>query len=275
MKKIFLFLLSLLPLSAAVAQVSLAPTAVYIDKNGIGTLYVTNNSETAQEITINFQFGYSSNDKNGVLIMVYDDSAKAKTHGLDKMVKAFPRTFNLPPKQQQLVRLQVRAPKDLPEGTYFTRIKVGSSGQVADVGAGGAAPEAISTLVNVRFEQVIVAFFKKGKVNTGINIDKVNTTVDSTYMKLAIDYRTLGNSPFLGKVKYTLRGPDGNLLLDASQTIAMYFEGTRVSVFQLSEKPKPGRYVLEIKYETQRSDIAAEDLIQAPPYVYKTNIQLP
>jgi len=274
MKKILLFLLSLLPLSAVVAQVSLAPTAVYLDKNGIGTLYVTNNSETAQEITINFQFGYSSNDKNGVLIMVYDDSAKAKTHGLDKMVKAFPRTFNLPPKQQQLVRLQIRAPKDLPEGTYFTRIKVGSSGQIADVGTGGA-PEGISTQVNVRFEQVIVAFFKKGKVSTGVNIDKVEAKVDSNFMKLAVDYRTLGNSPFLGKVKFTLRGPDGYLLLDASQTIAMYFEGTRVSVFQLSEKPKPGRYVLEIKYETQRSDIAAEDLIQAPPYVYKTNIQLP
>lgn len=274
MKKMFLLLLSLLPLSGLLAQVSLAPTAVYFDKNGIGTLYVTNNSETAQEITINFQFGYSTNDKNGVMIMVYDDSAKAKTSGLDKMIKAFPRTFNLPPKQQQLVRMQVRAPKDLPEGTYFTRIKVGSSGQVADVGT-GSAPEGISTLVNVRFEQVIVAFYKKGNVSTGIVVDNIETKLDSNFMKLGINYRTTGNSPYLGKVKINLRGPDGTSLIDASQTVAMYFDGTRVSAFRLPEVPKPGRYVLELKYETQRTDIAPEDLIQVAPYVYKTNIQLP
>jgi hypothetical protein len=151
---------------------------------------------------------------------------------------------------------------------------VGSSGQVADVGTAGV-PEGISTQVNVRFEQVIVAFFKKGNVSTGVAVDKVTTTVDSTFMKMAIDYRTTGNSPFLGKVKIILRGPDGSSLIDASQTIAMYFEGTRVSVFRLPEVPKPGRYVLELKYETNRSDIAPEDLIQAPPYIYKTNIQLP
>jgi hypothetical protein len=57
--------------------------------------------------------------------------------------------------------------------------------------------------------------------------------------------------------------------------MAMYFEGRRTSIFQLAEKPKPGRYVLELKYETQRADMAPEDLIQAPPYIFKTNIQLP
>ena len=274
MKNLFLLLFSLLPFGAALAQVSLAPTAVFLDKNGMGSLYVTNNSETPQEITINFQFGYSAQDKNGILIMVYDDSVHAKTNGLASMVKAFPRAFNLPPKQQQLVRFQVRAPKDLADGVYFTRVKVGSGGQAADVGTSGL-PEGISTLINVRFEQVIVAFYKKGKVNTSLVIDKVETKLDSNFIRFAIDYRNTGNAPFLGKVKITLRAPDGSIVVDGSQTMAMYFEGSRITGFQLAEVPKPGRYVLELKYETQRADMAPEDLVQAPPYVYKTNIQLP
>ncbi len=268
-----LFLLCVSPLAQALAQVSLAPTSVFLDKNGIGSLYISNNSEIPQEITINFQFGYSDQDSKGVLIMVYDDSAKAKTNGLHSMVKAFPRTFILPPKQQQLVRIQARVPKGMAPGMYFTRLKVGSVAQVPDVGS--AANEGVNTRVNVRFEQVIAAFYKYGAVNTGVVVDKVETTTDSNFLSMKADFRTTGNAPYLGKVKTIIRAPNGTVVAENSQTAALYFEGSRRTNFRLSEVPKPGRYELEMRFETVRSDIPPEDLVQAAPYVYKTSIQLP
>lgn len=274
MKKVSYLLVSLLVFGSQVfAQLSLAPTAVYLDKNGIGNLFVTNNSGVPQEITINFQFGYSDQDENGVLVMQYNDTANARLFGLDPYVKAFPRTFILPPNQQQIVRLQVRAPKGLNPGTYFTRIKVGSSGQVADVGT-EETTDGIATRVNLRFEQVIVAFFKNGSVNTGVKIDKFQANIDtSNILTLDTWYKTTGNSPYLGRVEVKIKDSKGKVVGETRQTTAMYFSGKRRYRFRL-DKFEPGRYEAEFKFETNRSDITLEDLIQAEPYSYKTTFNL-
>lgn len=272
MKKILILLLSVMPFTGVLAQLSLAPTAVYLDKNGIGNLYITNNSAVSQEITIGFQFGYSAQDDNGVLVMVYDDSLNAKTWGLHNMIKAFPRTFILPPNQQQIIRFQARIPKGTPNGTYFTRIKVGSSGQVADVGDANVSEGAVTTRVNLRFEQVIVAFFKNGEVSTGLAIEKVISKTDSNLVLLDTYFKTTGNSPFLGKVKIALKAPDGKILGESSQGVAMYFSGKRRFSFFTKEPLKPGRYEVEYNFETTRNDIPSDDLVQAKPYNFKTAI---
>jgi hypothetical protein len=272
MKKLLLLMLLILPYIGVQAQLSLAPTAVYLDKNGIGNLYVTNNSGVPQEITINFQFGYSAQDDKGVLIMVYDDSINANTWGLQNMVKAFPKTFILPPNQKQIVRLQARIPKNTPPGTYFTRLKVGSSGQVADIGADNAPEGGVTTRVNLRFEQVIVAFYKNGDVNTGVVVEKVENKTDSNLVLLDTHFKTTGNSPYLGKVKITLKSPDGKIIGEASQSVALYFSGRRRFSFFAKEALKPGRYEVEYNFETNRADIPSEDLVQAKPYTFKTAI---
>lgn len=256
---------------ASIAQVSIAPTAVFFDKNGVGSLYITNNSETPQEITVGFQFGYSDQDERGTLIMVYDDTTHAATHGI-KNLSAFPRAFNLPPKTQQLVRLQVRGGKNMSPGTYFTRIKIGSSAQASEV---GAQAEGITTRVNVKFEQVIVGFYKVGATTTGVAIEKVDAKTDSNFISIGWNYKTTGNSPYLGRVKATLKAPNGTVLVENSQSAALYFSSRRLMNFRLDEVPKPGRYELELKFETVRGDMAQEDLVQAAPYVFKTYLQLP
>lgn len=273
MKKLILLLALLTQFGLVQAQLSLAPTAVYLDQNGIGNLYVTNNSPSPQEITINFQFGYSDQDENGVLIMQYNDTARARTHGLESYVKAFPRTFILPPNQQQIVRLQARMPKTAPDATYFTRIKVGSSSQVADIGATDAAT-GISTKVNLKFEQVIVAFYKKGVVSTGLRIDRTEAKADTSNV-LTLDswYTVTGNSPFLGRVEVIIKDPSGKVVGEGKQLMAMYFTGKRRFKFNIKEI-QSGRYTAEYRFETNRQDIPDQDLVQAQPYTYKTTFTL-
>lgn len=274
MKKIMLIVwLNLLSL-ATWAQLSLAPTAVYLDKNGIGNLFITNNSGVPQEISINFQFGYSDQDENGVLVMQYGDSANKPVWGLDPYIKAFPRTFILPPGQQQLVRLQLsRFPRTSNPGTYFTRLKVGSSGQVADIGT-EPGEGGVATRINMRFEQVIVAFYKFGTVNTGLNIERMDSKIDEN-ATLTLDtwYKTTGNSPYLGSVTITIKGPNG-VIAQGKQTVAMYFTGKRRYKFQLDTSLPKGRYEVEYKFETLRNDIPGDDLVQSAPYIYKGSFQI-
>jgi len=270
MKKLLLLLLIFTGTTATYGQLSLAPTAVYLDKNGIGNLFVTNNTSTPQEITVNFQFGYSDQDENGVLIMRYGDTMNARLFGLDQYIKAFPRTFILPPKQQQIIRLQARLPKNLPPGTLFTRIKVGSSGQVSDVGT-EQTDGGVATRINLRFEQVIVAFYKNGNVNTSIAVDKVDHRYENNLLTFDAFYRNTSNSPYLGKVQVILKSPDGKVLSTQNQTVAMYFSGKRRFSFNFPEKLASGRYDIEFKFETSRNDIPAEDLVQGQPYSYRTS----
>ena len=61
---IFLLGIFLTPLRLK-AQISIAPTTVFIDQNGIGTIFITNPGETPQEINVSFLFGYPGNDDLG------------------------------------------------------------------------------------------------------------------------------------------------------------------------------------------------------------------
>jgi hypothetical protein len=39
-------------------QTSISPTSAIIDQNGVGSLFITNPGESAQEISVSFLFGY-------------------------------------------------------------------------------------------------------------------------------------------------------------------------------------------------------------------------
>ncbi|MFN3529813.1 MAG: hypothetical protein ACK417_07840 [Bacteroidia bacterium] len=273
MKKLLIILILALAFIQAKAQVSLAPTAVYLDRNGMGTLFVSNNSGVPQEINISFQFGYPDEDQFGVLIMRYDDTANAKNHSLESMVKAFPRTFILPPNQTQQIRLQVRPNKDQKHGVYFTRLKVGSTPQIADVGVTDV--QGVNTRISVKFEQVIVAFYKVGQVSTGVKVDRIDAQADSNILRLDAHYQTSGNGPYVGMVKFKVTAPDGNVVAEGSRSVSLYFSGRRRYSFALPGKVPSGNYQVELRYETTRNDIAQEDLVEAAPYTYKATVRIP
>lgn len=247
---------------SALAQVSIAPTTVFIDQNGVGTLFITNPGETAQEISVSFVFGYPGNDDLGSLIMVYGDSIREKQFGMGDRLRAFPRTFILAPQQQQTVRLQVRPDRSLPDGTYFTRVKVTSNAQTADVEQSNQT--GVSTQVNFKFDQIIAAFHKAGTVSTGLEFGEVTTEVKDGMVKVIPQFKVTGNSPYLGSVTATLKNSFNGILAEQQQTVALYFSGKRAVEMKLPENLPAGSYEIVLTYETRRSDIPSTDLVQAP-----------
>ena len=257
---IFLLGIFLTPLRLK-AQISIAPTTVFIDQNGIGTIFITNPGETPQEINVSFLFGYPGNDDLGNLIMVYGDSLSEKLFGMGDRLRAFPRTFILAPQQQQTVRLQARPDRTLAPGTYFTRVKITSNAQTADVEQ--TTNEGVSTQVNFKFDQVIAAFQKVGAVTTGLEFGQVSTEVNEGIIRVIPEFKVTGNSPYLGSVTATLRNAQKQVLAENQQTVALYFSGKRAVELKMPDQLAPGTYEIVLTYETKRSDIPSSDLVQA------------
>jgi hypothetical protein len=257
---------------ASQAQISIAPTTVFMDQNGIGSLFITNPSDVAQEVNISFVFGYPGNDDLGDLIMVYGDSIREKQSGLGDRIRSFPRTFILAPQQQQTVRLQVKPDRSLPDGTYFTRVKVTSNAQTPDVEQ--TTIEGVSTQVNFKFDQVIAAFHKVGTVSTGLEFGEVSTEVKDGVVKVVPQFTVTGNSPYLGSVTATLKNSANEILAEQEQTVALYFSGKRAVELKLPENLPTGAYEIVLTYETRRSDIPSTDLVQAPAVSKTINLNI-
>ncbi|MBA4300515.1 hypothetical protein SAMN03080617_00926 [Algoriphagus alkaliphilus] len=268
---IFAFFLCLISYSA-LAQVSLAPTTVFIDQNGIGTLFVTNPGDTPQEINVSFLFGYPGNDELGNLTMVYGDSLSEKQFGMGDRLRAFPRTFILAPQQQQTVRLQVRPDRTLAPGTYFTRIKVTSNAQTTDVEETNT--EGVSTQVNFKFDQIIAAFQKVGAVSTSLEFGEVETEIANNIVRIIPEFKVTGNSPYLGSVTASLKNKTGQVLAEQQQTVALYFSGKRSVELKLPENLPSGEYDVVLTYETRRSDIPSTDLVQSPAVRTTVNLKI-
>jgi hypothetical protein len=272
MKKLFYSLILWFLAFGATAQVSLAPTTVFTDAYGVGTLFVSNSSDTPQEVNISFLFGYPASDSLGNVSMIYTDSIKEGQYGLTERVRTFPKSFILAPGQQRTVRLQVKPDRTKAAGTYFTRVKVLSNAQSADIGQTSTAE--IATQVTFQFEQVIAMFYKSGTVSTGLDIKHIEPKVTSGSILINSEFEVAGNSPYLGSFNAVLKDPSGKIVTEQQQTLALYFEGKRSFGINLPEEIKPGNYTLEVLFKTERSDIPTADLVQSAPLVRTFSVQI-
>ncbi len=123
MKKIIAFSIVLLVSSLTQAQVIVAPTVLFMsDQSRFGTFVVMNRSNTPQEISISFRFGFPESDSAGITRMEYSDTAMERLHSCQEWLKGFPQKFIVNPGQQQVVRLLVAPPTGIADGEYLDQI---------------------------------------------------------------------------------------------------------------------------------------------------------
>ncbi len=254
------------------AQIALAPSFVFIGENsGVGDLFVSNTGDQAYEVTISFAFGYPGGDADGNLVMNYSDPAAFAEFALDSMIRAFPRTFVLPAGEQRTVRIQVLPNQRRKQGFFFTRMKVLAKPQATEVIQ--EVPEGIGARITFNFEQVTAVFYHKGKASTGIKVKEIVSSQSDTVLHLKSHLQRLGNAPFLGSMTARLTDSNGNTVAQTQSTTTAYFDVIRRFDMNIAGV-KPGNYNLEVEFETRRNDMAANDLIQAPNTLHKSEITI-
>jgi hypothetical protein len=194
--------------------------------------------------------------------MNYSDTVAYEKYAMDPMVRAFPRTFILPANQQRTIRVRVKPSPGMKEGFYFTRVKILAKPQTPDV----AKPvgDVISTHITLNFEQVIPAFYRRGKVTTGLKIEKIDATQKDTLLVILAHLERLGEAPFIGSMIAKLMDAKGKVVSTFQTSTTAYFKVIRRIDLSIA-KVKPGSYKMELTFETKRGDMAISDLVQAQP----------
>lgn len=244
------------------AQITIAPTMVFVDQqNRFGSFLVLNGSEEAQEVSIEFPFGYPVTSPDGNINMVYDDSAAAKQYGISDVVRGFPQNFVLQPGERQTVRLTIR-PKDFTNGTYWTRIKTTSNAQQPAIGT--ASEDEITAQITYEFEQVTTLFYKHGDTETGIEITDFTARDSGDQIEFIIDASRTGNSPFLGSIILEITDSEGNISAEKLASTSIYFDYRQIFTIPKSDL-KDGTYNATVTFKTQRPDVPKEDIVQMNP----------
>ena len=260
MKRAFLLAALLLSTSLSYAQVIVAPTILFMsDRSPFGTFIVMNRSNTLQEVSISFKFGFPESDSLGNIRMQYNDSLMAEKHSCQSWVRGFPQKFIVNPGQQQVVRLLVVPPPNIPEGEYWTRLVTSSTPQAKVI---DTVKTGITANITFVLQQVTTIIYKKGNVNTSVSLPDIRVAQDSASMDLYADIHRGGNSPFFGKISAVVKDKLGNKVYSEEEVIAVYKDDMviRFSV-PLSKLPQ-GTYTANVKLESERNDIAEEDLLR-------------
>lgn len=266
MKKLFFLFFVVFAAPVALAQVTIAPTNLFIDSgNRFGTYMVINGSNQNQEISIDFQFAYSQTNAGGEKAFVPGDSTIASRHSVAEHIRAFPQNFVLAPGQRQIVRIRVNAPNTIPDGTYWARIRTASTPESPPVEM--TSNEGVTARVGITFEQITGLFYKKGQVSTGIEVENISTQMmDDGQLAVLTKLKRTGNSPFLGSITTSLLDAQGKSVRDSFISTSIYFDETHRQYLNLNDL-QAGNYTIQVKFEAQRNDISSTDLVQMEPVI--------
>jgi hypothetical protein len=283
MKALFttLFLLFCLTTSVVNAQITIAPTNIFINSaSKFGTYMVINNSTTPQEVSIDFYFGYAETSKDGKRNNLAEGDTLAEGYSLKDAysitdnIRAFPKTFVLQPDQRQVVRIRVSAPNTLTDGTYWSRIETTSSPESPPIEI--TSTDEVTANVGYIIKQVTGLYYKVGEVSTGIEINQIRSSVLKGEDKLNVltDFSRTGNSPFLGTITASLIDKNGKTVAKGFSSTTLYFSGTQKNVIDISGIPS-GSYSVKVLFESNRSDISPQDIVQMQPVTKTTTITIP
>jgi hypothetical protein len=267
--KVVLALLLLAGGAPLPAQVLVAPTALFTSEQAPhGTMLIANPSKEPQEVALDFRFGHPASDSLGDLYMAYGDSLPAASRSMASWVRAFPRRFTLAPGQEQVVRVVVRPPANLADGTYWTRLVTTSNGQSSVI----AKPEPGSNAqVVMRVEQVTALLYRRGSLSTSVTIGEPFITTDAAATTVRVPLARGGNSPFMGRMHARVLAAGGSVVGEVEEYIAVYADLTKR--LRLPALPA-GDYTAEITLSSMRPDIPREDLVQMPEVVRRASFSV-
>lgn len=254
---LFLFLLST---NLVFSQVIISPYIVYMDEqNKFGSMIVQNESFEPYEISVSFIFGYPVSDSLGNRTMKYEQEVPESSPSINNWVKAFPKKFVLKPKERQTIRLMVKPPQGLEEGTFWTRIVTSSS--PVDKGV-DSSTSGVNAKLKFVLNQVTTAIYRKGNAEPNISIGQPEMYLDSTNTnQILYPIKREGNSPFFGYLNLKIYDSEDNLVKEEKDYLAIYVDMVRNYVLKKDDF-KTGNYRAELEIEfNEKEDIPESKLI--------------
>lgn len=254
MKKFLVVFIFVLLIDNIHSQILISPYIVYTDKeNKVGNFIVQNESETIYEISISFLFGYPENDSSGQIVMKYIESDSTSSYSIKNYIRAFPKKFLLEPKKRQVIRLTIKAPDTLKNGTYWTRIITSAVPYLQPV---DTIKTGITAKIKFVLNQVTTCLYRIHPAESGLDLESSEVIYDSNSVKLILNLKRIGNSPFLGNLLIKILNKNGEVVKELSEYVPVYFKLQKQFVFNNSDFNPGERYTLHLT----ASNIEKEDI---------------
>ncbi len=242
------------------AQVSVAPTALFVDSDSRScSMFVNNPTDHDVEVEISLMFGYSANDSTGKSYIEYKDSVMAEKYSLYPYITAFPRKFVMKPKTQQTVRFVLKNTSKLPNGIYWSRIRTESGKTQEQLDSQNV--EGVKVLVNMRMAMVTGVFYKKGDEynTTKIAVGQLSTREDTSKIYLVYDLSKQGDFPFFGTAKFKITTESGKEVTTKEESFSLYKSSLKAFEFEKKDFPA-GKYKVEIELTNENKIFPKEYL---------------
>jgi hypothetical protein len=267
-----LIALGLTGLPALVEGVLVAPHAIFIDhRTRTGQVHLLNTGSEPEEVEIQLQFGYPDTDPAGNIFVRLIEDPDSGAPSAASWIRAFPRRLMLPPGGRQVVRLLATPPADLPDGEYWSRLIVTSRGGHIAMAGGDST---VSAGVTLEIRTIISVTYRKGEIQTGINVTELDTRVVNDSLIAWLGLERSGNGAFLGQVTFDLRNARDSSVASWPTPIAVYYPLRRRFSFPL-DGIAPGAYTLRFTLNTDRDDLDASTVLPADPIEQLIPIQIP
>jgi fimbrial chaperone protein len=257
-------LAGLLSLGAATgaAAVTVTPNALYIDhRTRSGTLTLYNRGDLPEEIDIGFAYGIPQSDAEGNISVPLVDGEAQNPRSAASWLRVFPRRLTLQPGQRQVIRILVQPPADIPDGEYWARVLIRSRGGQPPIEErrGG-----ISVLLNMETVLVTAVNYRKGAVQTGVEVKGGTARTDSEGVKLVLDLDRQGNAAYLGRVVAELVGPGDVVLAETAEPVAVYGPLRIAIPIPVQGAQVPRGAMVRYRLEASRPDLPPGSALPAP-----------
>lgn len=267
---IFCFLFS--SVSDSLAQVHIAPVALYMDEsNRTGRMVLLNSSSEPVDVSIDMIFGYPASDDNGRIFMEYPDPIPDEEPSAAEWIRAYPRNLTLPAGERQTIRFAARPPADLQEGEYWIRPTITTSPVPQDM---NSENEKISARINMSRQMVLSLNYRHKNAHTGVTIENASAEINDSELQLTVRSQRTGNAAFLGNIAVRIRAEDKRLVKELQREIAVYHSLTRRFEFGLEDLPQ-GVYYAEIELNTDREGENPGDILQAEKVTESVRFNVP
>ncbi|HYW05458.1 MAG TPA: hypothetical protein VE913_00805 [Longimicrobium sp.] len=245
------------------AAVTVSPTALFIDsRSPSATLTLYNSGTLPEELEISFAFGYPVSDSTGRVAVELLDNAATGEPSLVPYLRAFPRRLTLQPGQRQTLRVLVQPPASLAAGEYWGRVLVR---------ARGGQPPIEQTQGNVRMElsvETVIAtavLFRKGAVETGIRVRGARAERIGDAVRATFDVERGGSAVYLGRVTAQLVGPDGRVVDETGDAVALYRSLRLRFAFRVPAGAPRAGYTVRYAFDNERPDLPLPGPVTAAP----------
>lgn len=257
-------------LALRASAVAVSPVALYIDdRTRTGTLTLFNPGSRAEEIEVDFAFGYPQSDEDGNVSVPLVETAPEGEPSAVEWLRAFPRRLVLEPGQRQVVRVVVQPPPGLAEGEYWGRVLIRSRGGQAPI-----EQRQGNVQMQIDVETVVVAAlsYRNGVVSTGVTVTGASAERSDTTVVATVDVQRTGNAAFIGRLRAEVLDASGDVVGEGEEVLAVYYDIRRRMSIPV---PASARGPLRVRFlmDTDRDDLPPGAPLPVQPVRHVTDVQ--